>query len=448
MLSGRRGGDRRLTPIFALVAVLWVALASSLSAQSQPAESVEQDSKKQKPPPPAVRFVMGKHPSLRGGTWRLDLTWKSQGDWRDYAPDPTITYDSFELHRARIGVQGEIGSIFGFQVEAELRDRCGDVTPCTKEPWRDVYGNVRIARALEVRGGQFKIPFSLEQLTSSSDLELTYRSLAATYLAPGRDVGLMAHGNLRAAGLRYQVGVFRQGGENVRASERSDPQSERTIAGRVTVQPWDRKGAAKALRPLQFGVAFTSGNVPEGLNSLRGRTVTDVALFRKVSVNGQRRRLGAELSWQTGPVSVKSEFMQVQDERRGQGTDDDDLPPAVASGWYVSGSWLVTGDTKQEDLEPAKPLFQGGFGAVEVATRVEQFRMGSADASRPASRSPRAFNILDQGDQVWTFGVNWYLNRFVRVQVNAIRERREEGQLAIPGQDSLWSRVFRVQFVL
>lgn len=420
-----------------MTSALSLSLASPLAAQGKKA-----------PPPTGVRFVMGKHPSLRAEGVRLDLTWKSQFDWRDYAPDPAIVDESFELHRARVGVQGEIASIFEFQVEAELRDRCADVTPCDKEPWRDVYGNVRIARALEVRGGQFKIPFGLEQLTSSSDLELTYRSLASTYLAPGRDVGVMVHGNVRAAELRYQFGVFRQGGENVRASERSDPQSERTIAGRVTVRPWDRRGMSRALRPIQLGVAFTSGNVPEGLNSLRGRTVTDVALFRKVNVNGERRRLGAEFSWQNGPVSLKSEFIRVQDERLGQGIDDDDLPPAMSSGWYVGGSWLVTGDTKQEDLEPAKPLFQGGFGAVEVAARVEAFHMGSDGAGRLASSSPRALNILEHGDQVWTFGVNWYLNRFVRIQVNTIRERREEGQVAIPGQESLWSRVFRVQFVL
>jgi phosphate-selective porin OprO/OprP len=395
-----------------------------------------------------VRFVMRKHPSLRTRNLRLDLTWKSQGDWRDYAPDPALTHEAFELHRARVGVQGTFRERFEFQIEGELRDRCAEIVPCTKDPWRDVWGNVRIARGVQVRAGQFKIPFSLEQLTGSSDIDFTYRSLAATYLAPGRDVGVMVHGSVRPVEVRYQVGVFRRGGENVRASERSDPQSERTIAGRVTIRPWDRRGVSRKLRPLQFGAAFTSGHVPEGLNSLRGRTVTDVALFRKVTVNGERRRIGFEMNWTAGRGSLKSEFIRVRDERLGQGTDDNDLPAAVASGWYVSGSWLVTRDSKQEDLEPNRPLLRGGFGAVEVAARIDAFRLGSSDSTRPASRSVRAANMLEHGDQVWTFGVNWYLNRFVRVQVNAIRERRLEGETAIPGQDGVWSRVIRLQFVL
>ena len=73
---------------------------------------------------------------------------------------------------------------------------------------------------------------------------------------------------------------------------------------------------------------------------------------------------------------------------------------------------------------------------------------GSPEASGVASRDTRARNLAERSDRAWTFGVNWYLNRYSRVQVNLIRERRELDGIVIPGQAQVWSRVLRVQFAL
>ena len=56
--------------------------------------------------------------------------------------------------------------------------------------------------------------------------------------------------------------------------------------------------------------------------------------------------------------------------------------------------------------------------------------------------------ILEKRDAVWTVGVNWYLNEFLRVQANVIREQREEGGIVLPVLGRTWSRTFRVQFQL
>lgn len=62
--------------------------------------------------------------------------------------------------------------------------------------------------------------------------------------------------------------------------------------------------------------------------------------------------------------------MRVTDERRGQSVDDTDLSPAVAAGWYVSGTWAVTGEAKAKGLDaPPRPFFRGGPGVIEVAAR-------------------------------------------------------------------------------
>jgi hypothetical protein len=65
------------------------------------------------------------------------------------------------------------------------------------------------------------------------------------------------------------------------------------------------------------------------------------------------------------------------------------------------------------------------------------------------STSPRAEVILRQSDRAATFGVNWFPNRWTKLQFNVVQE-----QLVIPSRDvpvqtlQFWSRVLRVQFAL
>jgi hypothetical protein len=50
---------------------------------------------------------------------------------------------------------------------------------------------------------------------------------------------------------------------------------------------------------------------------------------------------------------------------------------------------------------------------------------------------------------VRSFGVNWYLNRWVKVQFNLIRDELTDPSLGpLPLQPSFWSRVWRVQLTL
>ena len=160
--------------------------------------------------------------------------------------------------------------------------------------------------------------------------------------------------------------------------------------------------------------------------------------------------MGLELDWRPGPFSLKSEFIHVQDERRGQGLRTEDLPNLISRGWYVSGSWAITGEPKADNIEPRKPFLQNwGMGALEVAARIEQLRFGSSEHNGRASRSPRAANILGNSDRAWTVGLNWYLNRWSKIQFNLVREKIEDIQRSpILGQDRYWTRLCRLQFVM
>jgi hypothetical protein len=279
------------------------------------------------------------------------------------------------------------------------------------------------------------------------DLNFSYRALASSYLTPGRDIGAMAHGRLLRNVLRYEAGVFREGGDNARVVDQIGSASQRTTAARIVTRPWTATRLS-VLRNLEMGAAFTAGRVPDGLNSLRAESIPGDRIAERIYVNGMRRRLGAELQWRPGPASVQGEVIRVSEERHGQGIDNENLPNAVQRGWYIAGTWLITGEDKKENIDPARPLLQGGLGAVEIAGRVEAITLGSGPTTEPTAPGPRARRILEKRDAVWTFGVNWYLNEFLRVQANVIRERREEGGIVLPTLGRTWSRIVRVQFQL
>jgi len=383
------------------------------------------------------------HPSLRlGPGTRVDFRARFQGDvdGSDAAADDDGRVSSVDIARRRIGVDGEILNLFDYQVEGELG--------VDHDPWRDVYVNYKQYGFAEVQGGKFKVPFSLEETTSATNLDFVYRSRVAALLAPGRDRGAMVHGRvLRRGWLRYELGLFSGDGDNARTFDTDRVHGGQTLAGRAVVQPF--RGTTSVARDLSFGASFTTSDVPEGVSDLRGRTELGAAFYRpSVLVNGQRRRIGFEARFRPGPFSIKSEYIRLSDERLGQSVDNTDLSPFVSSGWYVSGTWAVTGEPKAEGLEnPRRPLFRGGFGAVELAVRIERIRFGSGAVDPVASDAPRADVILGNADRAFTFGVNWYVNRWIKIQANLVRNTitfPEQGPL--PAQPSYWSHLLRFQF--
>jgi phosphate-selective porin len=140
--------------------------------------------------------------------------------------------------------------------------------------------------------------------------------------------------------------------------------------------------------------------------------------------------------------------MQAREQRKNQGLGDVDLSDFITTGWYTSATWLLTGEDKEDFDNPRRPLFDGGIGAVEVGVRYEELGFESEDKSGPAFTNPRAEHILGNIDSVWTFGVHWFPNRWVRVTVNGIREEFDDAaRTPTPGTSKFWSGVLRAQLV-
>jgi phosphate-selective porin OprO and OprP len=298
--------------------------------------------------------------------------------------------------------------------------------------------------------GKFKIPFGLDQMTGVSQNDFVYRSLGAIYLASARDIGGMVHGRFFKRGLSYWGGVFRHDGDNARSKRIQG--GDRTFAGRVSATPF-RPLTSSPLAAMEIGTAFTVSKLTDDSfrpNGLRGRTVmTQDTFYEPVYVKGQRRRWEADVDWAAGPASARAEFTIVTDDREQQSIGNRDLTDARARSWYVSGTWVLTGENKVRPLRAAAPLARGGIGAIEVAARYERLWFDSVGGSEPPFRNSRAETIFGTGERVLTLGVNWTLNRFARIQFNGIREHVEDTERnPVPNGAAFWSRIIRLQFVL
>jgi phosphate-selective porin len=409
----------------------------------------------------------GNRPSIVfGEDINMDFRFKMLMDWRQFDPDQGVEDlefpGTFDIETKRFGLKGELTRHFEYEIEHEIAKEepvdllAGDAAIAAKTPWKDVFIKWRTMDSIQITAGRFKVPFGLEQNTGKSSTDFAYRTLASSTIAPGRDTGGMVNGRFFGRGLTYELGVFQHDGDNGRRKELQFIQDgEETnepgpsVAGRVTAAILRPFGAPDAINGLRLGFAYTTSETPEGLNSLRGQSIFGTAnYFDRVYVKGRRQRYGGEASFTPGPLGFKYEWMQSREEREGQGNRDQDLSDFLGTGWYASGTWILTGENKSDEIEPDKPLFGGGLGAIEIGVRYEELEFDSARHEGTAFNNPRSDNLIPATDKAWTFGLNWFTSKWVRVVVNGIREEFVNAvETPVNGTTVFWGAVARLQIV-
>jgi phosphate-selective porin OprO/OprP len=401
-------------------------------------------------------FVWNDRPTIVfGEDLNIELKGRAQFDWRRY--DPDVNEETFDLRTVRFGLQGDLTRHFDWEIEREV-DKFADAEEAVEKwqlgDWKDVYLNWSTFDAVRIKAGRFKMPFGLEQTTSVSSQDFAYRSLGSVKIAPGRDTGVMAYGELLSGSFVYEAGVFNDDGDNGELeAERFGDEADLedigpSLAGRVVVEPFRRLPVPDRLKGAELGVAFTTSNVPEGLNSLQGEEIWGHNYFDRVYVNGRRQRLGLQFEWSPGPTGFRTEWMQSREQRLGQSNRNEDLSDFIGTAWYAAATWLVTGEDKDRDVEPRRPLFQGGFGAIEIGVRYDELTFESASKSGVDFTNPRADYLTPNSDRTLTFGVNWLANRWVKVVANALRQSFEdEARTPVSGTTDFWAALLRLQVV-
>jgi phosphate-selective porin OprO/OprP len=371
-------------------------------------------------------LAAAQQPFIHAGEWlQVDFRARFQGDFRRSEAPMEEDEPGIDIARRRVGIEGHVRHIVEYQVEYELG----------KKEWRDVYLDYRQFKGLQVKAGAFKLPFGLDENTSSTNLDFIYRARISSRLAPGRERGMTVHGRVLKNVITYEAGVFRHDGDNAQPSASARVFGGPTVAARVVAAPF--RQSKSAFESFQFGGAIAASDVPPGFPAIRARTVFNSSFYdSRVWVRGQRQRAGVEARWRPGRASLQAEYIRLSDERRGQSVEDTDLSPLVAQGWYAQAAYALTHERHR-------------LGVFEVAGRYETLSFGSSRSEGEPSTSARADSVMGNAERAITFGVNWQLNRWVKVQGNLIREDLERPSMGPrPEHAGFWSRAFRLQLTL
>lgn len=446
-----------------LIALVSVTLAAPVLAQDRPFDAAQGGAQGKR------GVVWNNRPSIVfGEDINIDIKGRVQFDGRRF--DPQVEEEDFDVRTLRIGLKGDLTRHFDWEIEREideLFDEGADETLIdigAIEPrwrfaeWKDVFINWSTFDAIRIKAGRFKMPFGLEQNTSVSDLDFAYRTVGSTKIAPGRDRGVMAYGELLDGSLLYEAGVFDDDGDNgVLEEPRFVIEGEDlenvgpSLAMRVVGEPF-RRLPIDRLRGAEVGAAFTRSYIPEGLNSLRGEDVWGFDFFAPVYVKGHRQRLGLQWDWSPGPTGFRAEWMQSREQRLGQSNRNEDLSDFIGTAWYTSATWILTGEDKDSDVTPDQPLFQGGLGVVEIGGRFDRLTFRSAATTGTAFRNPRSDFLLPNTVSTVTVGANWLPNRWVKIVADVFRQSYEDAERAprVVGMDTFgptvfWSGLVRLQ---
>ena len=133
--------------------------------------------------------------------------------------------DGTELRRARIELSGEVAE----RTEWALGMDFGSGTT----NFRNVYVGLKDLPFGNVRAGQFKEPYGLEQITSSNSEVFTERSLMNA-LVPAFNAGFMLYDDFANERATWAVGTFRTAPDT---GEVSKGDGEWAVTGRVTGLP-------------------------------------------------------------------------------------------------------------------------------------------------------------------------------------------------------------------
>jgi phosphate-selective porin OprO/OprP len=320
-----------------------------------------------------------------GGRLMVDYDWYDE-DKIEFSPG-----NGFELRRARLFAAGTMFNVWDWKAQYDFADNKTSV----KDAWIG-YTGFEPAR---ITLGQFKQPFSLEELTSSKYITFMERSLPTDAFATGRRLGLGA--GKYADHYTWAASVYGQ-----EVGDDSSGNSPYGIGARVTWAPWAEKTKVLHLglsgaweNPEDEGVSYSTR--PES-----HRTDTKFANTGGIPDPDNFTKYGAEAATVLGPFSAQGEYYWVSQE-------SNDISDTDYNGWYVFGSWFLTGESRNykkgvfSRVTPKSTVGMGGIGAWELA-----LRYSSIDLEDSPITGGKQNDI--------TLGLNWYATKSIRFMANYI----------------------------
>ncbi|MGD2074678.1 MAG: OprO/OprP family phosphate-selective porin [Gammaproteobacteria bacterium] len=327
----------------------------------------------------------GKFETTLGGRVQVDGAWYSEDNVDLDGENGT------EFRRARLFVKGTMYDVWDFKGQYDFAGNEAEI--------KDAY--IRYTGfPFKVTVGQFKQPFGLEELTSSKYITFMERALPTEAFATSRRIGL----GTNYAAEHWTLAASLYGREE---GDDTDGDQGYGVGARMTWAPWNEKG-----RVLHLGAAGAWEDPNDNDVRFRARpeshkTGTRLVDTADIPEPDTFTRYGLEAATVLGPFSLQGEYMGIA--AQSDAVSDPDF-----DGWYVYGSWFLTGESRQykkgafSRVTPKSTVGKsGGIGAWELAVRYSSIDLDDAD-----TQGGEEDNI--------TVGINWYATKYVRFMANYV----------------------------
>lgn len=330
------------------------------------------------------------------GRIHADGTWIHADDEVDTS-NSTSEDDRVGFRRVRLQLDGTFYESIAFRTQYDFAGANAN--------FRDVYLQFRkLFWDTTLWVGQYREPFSLDQLNSSNDNAFLERSLVDIF-APARSTGIALSGSGQGGKVNYHAGVFHSNSNANSGNGVGDGSYAAT--GRFTYAPMLND---KGTEVLHFGVAASrrsvdgyTRNVTRPEFDSNGNWISaDFADADCVLL------MGGEAAFIQGPLALQGEFVQAE-------IDNDGSADRSAHGYYVQATYGLTGEGRTYKgalIQRPKPTdpYRGpgtGVGAWELAARYSFLDLNDGSVASTDTDSI-------------TLGINWHANYQVLVRLNYV----------------------------
>jgi phosphate-selective porin len=259
----------------------------------------------------------------------------------------TALKDRFRLRRVRINLTGDFAENFDFKVEGDFENSDGINANRDAFSGTDIFINWHQFAEANVKAGQWKAPFGLEQLTPDPTLIIIERSLPTGAITPERQIGVQVWGkpftNIWPAQkdlLTYYAGIFNGNGRNVTVNDNNNFM----YVGRLELLPWQGKLLGQN-SSLKLGADVLNSRDDKGTNisqSLNLLVNSDGSLSPFTLPGADERTAWSVDAWfNLGPFDLIGEYFQ----EKVNGRTVNGVPPGFAdfttNGFYVTGAYYL-----------------------------------------------------------------------------------------------------------
>jgi phosphate-selective porin len=277
----------------------------------------------------------------------------------------TALKDRFRLRRARINLTGDFLENFDFKIEGDFENSDGISSGRTAFEATDIFVNWHQFPEAQVKVGQWKAPFGLEQLTPDQYLIIIERSLPTGAITPERQIGVQVWGKPftnvwpdEKDLLTYYAGIFNGNGRNTTNNDNNNFM----YVGRVELQPFSGKLFGQD-SSLKLGADVLNSRDDKGTNisqTLNLLVNADGSLSPYVLPGAAERTAWSVDAWfKLGPFDLIGEYLEEYVNGRTVNGVAPGFADFTTSGYYVQGSYFLIPKKLQaavrwEDLNPGQ----------------------------------------------------------------------------------------------